>query len=103
MDGSLGSTTALFYAPYDDDPTTSGLLRTPEDSLRAWIGAADSAGLQVAVHAIGERANGLMLEIYDSIAKAHGFRDRRFRIEHTQHLRRQDVDRLARSGDVASM
>jgi predicted amidohydrolase YtcJ len=103
VDGSLGSTTALFYAPYDDDPTTSGLLRTPEDSLRAWIGAADSAGLQVAVHAIGERANGLALDIYDSVARAHGPRDRRFRIEHAQHLRRQDVDRLAGSGSIASM
>lgn len=103
VDGSLGSTTALFYAPYDDDPTTAGLLRTPEDSLRAWIGAADSAGLQVAVHAIGERANGLALDIYDSVAAAHGPRDRRFRIEHAQHLRPQDIDRLARSGDIASM
>ena len=89
MDGSLGSRTALFYEPYDDDPKTSGLLRTPEDSLRAWIGAADSAGLQVTVHAIGERANGLILDIYDSVARAHGSRDRRFRIEHAQHLRRR--------------
>ena len=48
------------------------MLVTPEDSLRAWIGAADSAGLQVAVHAIGERANGLLLDIYDSVARAHG-------------------------------
>ena len=103
VDGSLGSTTALFYAPYNDDPTTSGVLVTPEDSLRAWIGAADSAGLQVAVHAIGERANGLILDIYDSVARAHGPRDRRFRIEHAQHLRRQDIDRIARTGVIASM
>lgn len=103
MDGSLGSTTALFYEPYVDDPKTSGVLRTPEDSLRKWIGAADSAGLQVAVHAIGERANGLLLDIYDSVAKAHGPKDRRFRIEHAQHLRRQDIDRIARTGVVASM
>jgi predicted amidohydrolase YtcJ len=103
VDGSLGSTTALFYTPYDDDPTTSGVLVTPEDSLRAWIGAADSAGLQIAVHAIGDRANGLILDIYDSVAKAHGPRDRRFRIEHAQHLRRQDIDRIARMGVVASM
>jgi predicted amidohydrolase YtcJ len=103
VDGSLGSTTALFYAPYEDDPKTSGVLVTPEDSLRAWIGAADSAGLQVAVHAIGERANGLILDIYDSVARVHGPRDRRFRIEHAQHLRRQDIDRIARSGVVASM
>ncbi len=103
VDGSLGSTTALFYSPYNDDPSTSGVLTTPEDSLRRWIGAADSAGLQVVVHAIGERANGLLLDIYDSVAKAHGARDRRFRIEHAQHLRRQDIDRIARSGVIASM
>jgi predicted amidohydrolase YtcJ len=103
VDGSLGSTTALFYEPYNDAPETSGLMVTPEDSLRAWIGAADSAGLQVAVHAIGERANGLLLDIYDSIAKAHGPRDRRFRIEHAQHLRRQDIGRIARTGVIASM
>ncbi len=103
VDGSLGSGTALFYEPYADDPSTSGLLTTPEDSLRRWIGAADSAGLQVAVHAIGERANGLVLDIYDSVARAHGARDRRFRIEHAQHLRPADVIRLARLGIVASM
>jgi hypothetical protein len=103
VDGSLGSTTALFYQPYNDAPETSGLMVTPEDSLRAWIGGADSAGLQVAVHAIGERANGLLLDIYDSVTKAHGPRDRRFRIEHAQHLRRQDIGRLARSGVIASM
>jgi hypothetical protein len=103
VDGSLGSTTALFYQPYNDAPKTSGLLVTPEDSLRRWIGGADSAGLQVVVHAIGERANGLLLDIYDSVAAAHGPRDRRFRIEHAQHLRRQDIDRIARSGVIASM
>lgn len=103
VDGSLGSRTALFYEPYSDDPSTSGLLVTPEDSLRRWIGGADSAGLQVVVHAIGEKANGLMLDIYDSVAKAHGARDRRFRIEHAQHLRPADAPRLARIGVIASM
>jgi predicted amidohydrolase YtcJ len=103
MDGSLGSRTALLYQPYADDPKTVGVLRTPEDSLRAWIGAADSAGLQVAVHAIGERANGLLLDIYDSLARAHGPRDRRFRVEHAQHLRPADVARFGRGGIIASM
>ncbi len=103
MDGSLGSTTALFYQPYEDDPKTSGVLVTPEDSLRAWVGGADSAGLQVVVHAIGERANGLLLEIFDSVAKAHGQKDRRFRVEHAQHLRRQDIGRFAELGVIASM
>jgi predicted amidohydrolase YtcJ len=103
VDGSLGSTTALFYEPYVDAPQTRGLMVTPEDSLRRWIGAADSAGLQVTVHAIGDRANGLLLDIYDSVAKAHGSRDRRFRIEHAQHLRRSDVGRFAKLGVIASM
>ena len=103
VDGSLGSGTALFFEPYSDDPNTMGLLVTPEDSLRTWIGAADSAGLQVVVHAIGERANALLLDIYDSVAKAHGARDRRFRIEHAQHLRPEDVARFRSIGVIASM
>ena len=103
VDGSLGSTTALFFEPYLDDPTSSGLFVTPEDSLRRWIGAADSAGLQVAVHAIGDRANALVLDIFDSVARAHGPRDRRFRVEHAQHLRQQDIARFGASGVIASM
>jgi predicted amidohydrolase YtcJ len=103
VDGSLGSTTALFFDHYLDDPQSAGLLVTPEDSLRRWIAAADSAGLQVVVHAIGDRANALLLDIFDSVAKAHGPRDRRFRIEHAQHLRQQDIPRFGASGVIASM
>ncbi len=103
VDGSLGSTTALFFDPYLDEPTQSGLFVTPEDSLRQWIGAADSAGLQVIVHAIGDRANGLLLDIYDSVATTHGARDRRFRIEHAQHLTPADIIRIAALGVLPSM
>jgi hypothetical protein len=103
VDGSLGSSTALFYEPYNDEPGTRGIFVTSEDSLRAQIGGADSAGLQVIVHAIGERANGVLLNIFDSVARAHGPRDRRFRIEHAQHLRREDIDRIAELGVIASM
>jgi predicted amidohydrolase YtcJ len=103
MDGSLGSTTAYFYQPYEDDSTTPGVLVTPEDSMRAWVGGADSAGLHVVVHAIGERANGILLQIFDSVAQAHGPQDRRFRVEHAQHLRRQDIERFPRLGVIASM
>ena len=103
VDGSLGSTTALFDAPYADAPATRGLFVTPEDSLRVWIGAADSAGLQVAVHAIGDRANGLLLDILDSVATAHGPRDRRFRIEHAQHVRSADIPRFASLGVIPSV
>jgi hypothetical protein len=103
VDGSLGSTTALMFQPYRDAPNTRGLFVTPEDSLRQWIGSADSAGLQVAVHAIGDRANALLLDIYDSVEQAHGARDRRFRIEHAQHLRPQDLPRFAALGVIPSM
>jgi hypothetical protein len=103
MDGSLGSTTALFFEPYTDDPSTSGLETTPVDSMGAWIGAADSAGLQVVVHAIGERANATLVAIYDSVASAHGVRDRRFRIEHAQHLRPQEVEAMGKLHIIASM
>lgn len=103
VDGSLGSTTAAFFDPYLDEPSSRGLMVTPEDSLRAWIGAADSAGVQVVVHAIGDRANALLLDIFDSVAAAHGERDRRFRIEHAQHLRQEEIDRMARTGVIASM
>jgi len=103
VDGSLGSTTALMDRPYLDEPGTSGLWVTPRDSLARWIGAADSAGLQVVVHAIGDRANGELLDLYDSVATAHGPRDRRFRIEHAQHLRDADIARMARLGVIGSM
>lgn len=103
VDGSLGSTTALFFEPYLDEPRSRGLMVTSEDSLRRWIGAADSAGLQIVVHAIGERANALLLDIFDSVMTAHGPRDRRFRIEHAQHLRPQEIARLAPLGVLASM
>ena len=103
VDGSLGSTTAYFDAPFTDKPATSGFLTTPEDSLRRWITAADSAGLQVVVHAIGDRANGLLLDIFEASAKQNGPRDRRFRIEHAQHLRPRDIPRFAALGVIASM
>jgi predicted amidohydrolase YtcJ len=103
VDGSLGSTTALFFDAYLDEPGSRGLMVTPEDSLRAWIGAADSAGLQVVVHAIGDRANAMLVSILDSVAAAHGPRDRRFRIEHAQHLRPEEIARLGPAGILASM
>jgi predicted amidohydrolase YtcJ len=103
VDGSLGSTTALLERPFLDDPKSSGLLTTPRDSLASWIGRSDSAGLQVAVHAIGDRANAIVLDIYDSVAAAHGARDRRFRVEHAQHLRPQDIARFGAMDVIPSM
>ncbi|HEX9485560.1 MAG TPA: amidohydrolase [Gemmatimonadales bacterium] len=103
MDGSAGSRTAYFFEPYSDSAGYRGLLQHPEADMRSWIGSADSAGLQVAVHAIGDRANAILLSIYDSVAGAHGPRDRRFRVEHAQHLRPQDIPLFAKLGVIASV
>jgi predicted amidohydrolase YtcJ len=103
VDGSLGSHTAAFHAPYDDRPSDRGFFVNTEDDLHRWISGADSAGLQVAVHAIGDRANQTLLDIYESVAKENGPRDRRFRIEHAQHLRPEDLARFAPLGVIPSM
>jgi predicted amidohydrolase YtcJ len=103
VDGSLGSHTAAFEEPFTDAPRDRGLfVNTPED-LYAWISGADKAGLQVAVHAIGDRANRTILDIFERVAREDGPRDRRFRIEHAQHLRPADLPRFAALGVVASM
>jgi len=103
VDGSLGSSTAWFYDPYSDQPATRGLTVTDLGDLATWIRAADSAGLQVAVHAIGDRANDWLLDRFVAVARANGQRDRRFRIEHAQHLRRVAIVRIGHGEAIASM
>jgi hypothetical protein len=103
VDGSLGSTTAWFHEPYDDEPGTSGLMVTDSAHLRSWIEAADAAGLQILVHAIGDAANDWILGVYGDVAAAHGPRDRRFRIEHAQHLSPEAIPRFAELGVIAAM
>jgi predicted amidohydrolase YtcJ len=105
-DGSLGSTTALFYEPYLDEPNTSGLANDdmiPESKMLDRVTAADAAGLQVAVHAIGDKANAAILKIFAKAAERNGPRDRRFRIEHAQHLRPEEIKAFAGQHVVASM
>jgi predicted amidohydrolase YtcJ len=103
VDGSLGSHTAAMFAPFSDSPADSGfLVETPEDLYR-WTKGADAAGLQVMVHAIGDRAIDLQLGIFERVARENGPRDRRFRIEHAQHIRPSDVPRFAMDGVIASM
>lgn len=102
-DGSLGSRTALFHAPYDDAPQTRGLTVTSEQDLREWMTQADKQGLQVAAHAIGDEANDLVLDLMAQVARANGPRDRRYRIEHAQHLSPQAIARFAKQNVVPSM
>ncbi len=105
-DGSLGSGTAAFFEPYSDEPGTSGLFHGqmfPEGIMAERISAADAAGLQVAIHAIGDRAVAVILDAFEKAAADGAVRDRRFRIEHAQHLRATDFERFARLGAVASV
>jgi predicted amidohydrolase YtcJ len=105
-DGSLGSTTALFFEPYLDDPKTSGLPSDemiPEGKMLKNILEADKAGLQIAVHAIGDRANKAVLDMFVEVEKRNSRSDRRLRIEHAQHLRAEEIKRFGSQRVIASM
>ncbi len=111
-DGSLGSTTAKFFEPYHDAPQTTGVfagMMFPEGNMLKMAKAADAAGLQLAVHAIGDKAIRTILDIYAEIAKENGplppngRAERRWRIEHAQHMHPDDFEKFARLGVIASM
>lgn len=103
VDGSLGSHTAAFNEPFTDNPRDRGFFVNTPENLFAWINGADAAGLQVMVHAIGDRANRTLLDIYERVTNEHGPRDRRFRIEHAQHLAAEDLPRFGRLHVIPSM
>ncbi len=102
-DGSLGSTTAWFFAPYLDAPTSSGLASDEIPKMLENIRNADKSDLQINIHAIGDKANDTILSDYEKIAAENGAKDRRFRIEHAQHLRMDDIKRFGSLKVVASM
>jgi predicted amidohydrolase YtcJ len=102
-DGSLGSHTAAMFAPFSDSPKDSGFfVETPANLLKYTQGA-DKVGLQVIVHAIGDRAINSQLNIFEQVARENGARDRRFRIEHAQHISPPDIPRFAKLGVIPSM
>ncbi len=105
-DGSLGARTAYFFEPFLDAPGNRGLLSEemqPLQTMRERMLGADAAGLQLCVHAIGDQAISIVLDLFGEVAKANGERDRRFRIEHAQHMAAKDFDRFAALRVVASM
>jgi len=105
-DGSLGSATAYFFQPFDDQPSNHGILSDemhPVSLMRDRMMKADAAGLQLCTHAIGDQAISMILDIYSEITKAHGEADRRFRIEHAQHMAAKDFDRFAQLHVIASV
>ena len=104
-DGSLGSSTAWFFEKYNQDTTTYGLpmdIITNGD-MEKWCTDADRHNLQISVHAIGDRANAYMLDLFQKIENENPKWDRRFRIEHAQHVRFQDIPRFAKLGVIASV
>ncbi len=103
VDGSLGSHTAWFHDAYTDAPNDRGLQVTDTADLRRWVIASDAAGLQVAVHAIGDAANDWILGVFAEAERKNGARDRRFRIEHAQHLSPDAIGRFRELGVLASM
>jgi hypothetical protein len=103
VDGSLGSHTAAMLQPFADAPNDRGLFVTPPDSLYARTSGADKAGLQVAVHAIGDSAIRTQLNIFERVERENGVKDRRFRIEHAQHIAPVDIPRFGKLGVIASM
>jgi hypothetical protein len=99
-DGALGSRGALLFAPYCDEPSHAGLAVQDLEELRALATEAVAAGFQLCTHAIGDRANARVLDLYESL---HLKADSRPRIEHAQLLRRADLDRFAPLGVIAAM
>src|SRR6266403_5277725 len=105
-DGSLGSRTAYMFEPFADDSGNRGLLSDemhPPTAMRDRLMQADAAGLQLRVHAIGDRAISMMLDIFGDIEKEHGYHDQRFTIEHAQHMAQKDFARFASLHVIASM
>jgi predicted amidohydrolase YtcJ len=105
-DGSLGSGTAWFFGPYDDAPQSSGLPTAEladQEKMFAEMRGADRAGIHIATHAIGDRANKTILDLYERLEREDGPADRRLRIEHAQHLRREDIARFAKLRVIASV
>jgi len=105
-DGALGAETAWMDTPFADRPDHSGLASADlmdSTSMFASIQGADKAGLQISIHAIGDRAVHTVLDLFERAEREDGPADRRFRIEHVQHLRPDDAGRFESLGVIASM
>ncbi len=103
IDGTIGSGTALMFQPFTDDPSTSGLAMMPYEVFENMVLKADKLGLQVGIHAIGDKGNNWVLNAYEKAQKVNGKRDSRHRIEHAQTLQSSDIPRFAGLGVIASM
>ncbi len=103
VDGSLGSHTAAFFEPFSDKANDTGLLVNSKEDLYSWISNADKEDMHILVHAIGDRAISMLLDIYEQAENENGEKDRRFRIEHSQHIAPKDFKRFHELNVIASM
>src|SRR5581483_12028528 len=106
VDGSIGSSTAYMLQPYTDNPKSRGLLSDdmhPASKMRDRLSGADTAGLQICLHAIGDAAISTTLDMFQDVQKKNGDADRRWRIEHAQHMSPKDFARFARLKVIASV
>jgi predicted amidohydrolase YtcJ len=102
-DGALGSRTAALLAPYSDDADSSGILTIAPEKLKAMALERDKLGFQLAFHAIGDRANRVALDVFESVLRVNGTRDRRDRVEHAQVVAPEDIARFGTLHVIASM
>jgi len=102
-DGSMGSSTALMFDPFTDNPSTSGLAMWQYDDLEKMVVTADNMGFQIGIHAIGDKANNWVLNAFEKAGMVNGKRDSRHRIEHSQTLKLSDIPRFAQLGVTPSM
>jgi predicted amidohydrolase YtcJ len=117
IDGIMGNSSARFYEPYTHDPASRGIWRdimfpfqrspyNPEDmqsNLERLALEADASGIQLTVHAIGDEANGYLLDMLERVIQENGPRDRRFRLVHAQVMTDRDIERAGRLGIVAEV
>ena len=103
MDGTLGSTTAMFFEPYSDEPDKDGLAMVTYEEMEKRILTADSMGFQIGIHAIGPKANNWILNMCEAAIEKNGRRDSRHRLEHAQILIESDIPRFAELGVIPSM
>jgi predicted amidohydrolase YtcJ len=102
-DGALGSRGAALLEEYEDEPGNAGLLLLEPDTLRRIANAAAEAGFQFNVHAIGDRANRIVLDVFEETLARHELTDHRWRVEHAQIVARQDLTRFAELGVIPAM
>lgn len=103
IDGALGSRGAAMLEEYSDEPGHNGLLLVEPEQLTAYAEEAARAGFQLNVHAIGDRGNRIVLDVFEDVLGRNQVADHRWRIEHAQILHRFDIPRFAQLGVIPSM